>query len=109
MEMNRVIPAPASVDVGPVLDFPGLRVQELDPVGVHGVGLTSADNDGPGELRGFRTIRDALTVGPTRVAVAGSSPLDDALPYRGDDWNLFGQDVRHHAGIGVLRMVAATR
>src|SRR5215470_14288184 len=62
VQMNRVIPAAASVDIGPVLDLSGLLVFERNPVGVHRMRLASAlriDDDGPREpvLRG--TIRYA--------------------------------------------------
>ena len=37
VEMDRMVPAAASVDIGPVLDFARLRDQEGDAVGVEGV------------------------------------------------------------------------
>jgi hypothetical protein len=101
MEMDRVIPTSAFVDVGPVLDVPRLRVYERDPVGVHGVGLTSIDDEAPRKRCAVRAIGDALTIGPARVAVTRPAPLDDPFSHRGDDWDLLGQDVRHHAAVGV--------
>src|SRR5262249_43178323 len=100
VEVDRMIPASAAVDVGPVLDVSGLRVLERDPVGVHGMGGSSVDLDDPGERRLIRAVGDALTIGLTRVSVP-SSPLDDPCPDGSDDGNLLSQGSRHHARIRV--------
>src|SRR5215471_12630546 len=101
VQMDRVIPASAFIDVGPVLDIPRLRVLKLDPVSIHGVGLASVDSDAPGERRGVWTIGGALAGDRVaRVAFAGSPPLDNPRPYRSDDRDLLGQDAQDHAGIG---------
>src|SRR5262249_54303386 len=73
VQMNRVIPTAAAVDIGPVLDGSGLLVLELNAVGVHRMRLAVIDDDGPREpvLRG--TVGDARTrAGLDRIAVAGS-------------------------------------
>src|SRR5262245_5497119 len=100
VEMDRVIPLSSGIDVGPVLDVPGLRIQELNPVGVHRVLLTVIDLDDPGKRRGGRTVGDALAITSARVAIT-VPPYDDPCSYRRDNWDLLGQDVRHDAGIRV--------
>src|SRR5262252_6864129 len=106
--MDRVIPVSAVIDVGPVLDVPGLGIQELDPVGVHRVLLAVVDRDDPGKRCVRRTVRGALAIRPARVAVT-IPPYDSPRSYRRDDWDLLGQDVRDHAGIGVGGMVYDAR
>src|SRR5262249_58265136 len=100
VEVDRMIPASAAVDVGPVLDVSGLRVLERDPVGVHGVGGSAIDLDDPWERRLIRAVGDALTIGLTRVSVP-SSPLDDPCPDGSDHGKLLAPLSPHHAAIRV--------
>src|SRR5215470_17497741 len=89
VQVDRVIPSAATVDVGPVFDGSRLLVLELDAVSVHRMRLAVIDDDGPREadLRG--TIRYARAgAGLDRIAVAGSAPLDHALTHGRDDRNL---------------------
>src|SRR5258708_12179034 len=80
VEVDGMIPASAAVDVGPVLDVSRLRVQERDPVGVHGVGGCSIALDDPWERRLIRAFRDALTIGLPRAPVPSSPPSAPSPP-----------------------------
>jgi hypothetical protein len=62
--------------------------------------LTVVDLDDPGKRRGGRTVGDASTVSPARVVLTVPH-YDDPFSYRGEDWDLLGQDIRHHAGVGI--------
>ena len=52
VEVDRMVPAAAAIDVGPMLDLPRLRDQFGDAVGVHGMRRPAVDLDGPREGRG---------------------------------------------------------
>ena len=49
-----------------------------------------------------------MAIRPARVTLT-VPPYDDPFSYRGDDWDLLGQDIRHDAGILVGSMVDDTR
>src|SRR5262249_16382651 len=98
VQMVRVIPSAAAVDIGPVFDGSGLLVLQLNPVGVHRMRLAVVDDDGPREAVLRRTIRYASAgVGLNRIAVAGSTPLDRARTHGRDDRNLLRQHRRNLA------------
>src|SRR5262245_22152333 len=80
VEVDRVIPAAAAIDVGPVLDFAGGGDDIGDAVGVHGVGFPTVHSDGPGEVEHhLRAIGRALTRDRVaRVASAAAPELDHA-------------------------------
>src|SRR5262245_3757166 len=110
VEMDRMVPTAAAVDVGPVLDLARFRDQERDPVGVHRVRGLAVDPDGPREHRGLRAVGRALTCyWVARVALAGPSELHDPGPHRRDDRDLLRQDRRHHARVWVSRPQDAAR
>src|SRR5262245_27573902 len=94
-----MIPATATVDIGPMLDLARLRVQQRDPIGIHRMRGLAIDLDGPRECRGLRAIRDALPVGLARIAVAGPAELNEPRPDWGDDINLLCQHRRDYAWI----------
>src|SRR5262249_39643263 len=102
VQMNRMIPAAATVDEGPVLDGSGLLVLELDPVRVHRMPLALIDEDEPREavLRGTIWYTRA-GAGLKRIAVAESTPLDHARAHGRDDGNLLRQHVRHLAQVRI--------
>ena len=99
VEVDRVIPAAAAVNVGPVLDLAGLRVDHRHAVGVHRVGSLAVDGDGPGEAEHhFGAIGRALSRARiARVAVTFSAEFDDARAHRCDDRDLLCKGWWHHA------------
>src|SRR5262245_51737659 len=105
VEVDRMVPTSAAIDIGPVLDLAWFRDQERNPVGVHGMPFLPVYPDGPRECRGFRAVRDALTIGLARVAVARPAKFDKPRPDGvADNRNLYGQNRRHRAQVRIGRV-----
>src|SRR5580692_2841177 len=109
VKVDRMIPAAAAIDVGPVFDVTRLRVDQRNAIGVHGVSSLAVDHHGPRESVRLVAIRDALAVRLDGIAGTGPAPLHDALADRRDDRNLLGEHARNDARIRIGRIQGNAR